>query len=74
MKKFKIIYKESECIGCTGCVNSAPDTWEMDWDTNKAKLKKEEITDDELEDNKRAASICPVQGIKIVDSETGEEV
>jgi ferredoxin len=73
MTKYKIKYKAEECIGCTGCTQFG-DNWEMDWDTSKAKPKKAEFEEDELESNKEAASICPVQGIKIVNTETGEEV
>jgi ferredoxin len=70
----RISQHRTHCIGCGYCEEIAPYRWKMDsWD-GKVNLiggkGKKEIyttiaTDDELEDNKEAAKICPVKIIKV---------
>ena len=51
------------CIGCGACVAVCPDNWIMGKD-KKAKPIKTKIN--EIGCNAEAASICPVQCIKII--------
>ncbi len=59
----KIILDQNKCIGCNTCPLIDPDTFEMDTNIYKAKVKKqpEEITDA----IQNAVSSCPVGAISI---------
>jgi len=75
MTKYKIKHDIEECIGCAACA-AISDNWEM-VEINgeeKAKPKKGEIDESELEDNKEAAESCPVEVIHIVDTETKKKI
>lgn len=81
MKK-KIIHFRDDCIGCNFCVEIAPRNWFMDLENGKAKLRRAEekngifiaeISEPEVEVNKRAARSCPVKIIKVID-ENGNEL
>lgn len=70
----KIIQKRKECIGCGNCVDFAPHFWVMDKSDGLASLIGAEkvngfyvleIDEDPLEENKLAASVCPVKVIKV---------
>ena len=63
MAKYKIKYDRETCIGCQSCVSVCPNSWEEDGE--KVILKKEDIDDDVLKENKEAEEICPVEAIKI---------
>lgn len=74
-KRKKIIHLRVNCIGCNSCVENAPHNWEIDLTDGKARLKRSaqkddvfiaEITELEVEDNKRAAADCPMKIIKII--------
>ncbi|HIE41476.1 MAG TPA: ferredoxin [Candidatus Aenigmarchaeota archaeon] len=58
---FKIIQDREKCIGCGSCV-AVCNNWEMGED-GKAHPKKIEV--EEIDCNKEAEEICPVQCIKI---------
>ena len=86
MKKYKIVYVRGECIGAASCVGALPEAWSLNED-GKADLKDAttedknhtqtliaELTDEQLEQHKHAAEVCPVNIIKIYDAETGEEI
>ncbi len=68
----KIIHEQKKCIGCGSCAAVCSDFWTME-DNGKAKLKgaKEvgdgifELEVDNIACNKEAASVCPVQCIKV---------
>ncbi len=69
MSKHKIIHYRNNCIGCNSCVEHAPGNWEIDQTDGKANLKRScgkdgvfiaEISELEVEDNKKAAEDCPV--------------
>ncbi|MFH1420064.1 MAG: ferredoxin [Planctomycetota bacterium] len=67
--KLKITIDEDTCIGDGLCCDDAPDTFEMN-DDEKAVVKNP-VGDDRaaiLE----AANNCPVEAIRVEDTETGE--
>mgnify|MGYP001302152535 CR=1 FL=1 len=64
MAKYKVEVTD-ECIGCRACVGVAEELFEIDEATNKAKPKKEEIDDSDLEKAKEAEDACPVDAIKV---------
>lgn len=63
----KIIVDQDLCIGCNTCALMAPETYELDAQTYKAKVIKqpEAITDD----IKMVIDSCPVAAISIVDEQ-----
>ncbi len=72
-KKYKILFDRENCIGAYACLAVAPDVWK-EGDDGKAILEREIIDEDDLQRQIEAAKACPVNVIKIVDAETGEEV
>ena len=71
----KIIYYRNKCIGCTSCIEHAPEQWEISDLDGKADLKGSkkkkdnyvlEISYGELSENEEAAKDCPVRIIKIL--------
>ena len=81
-KKYKIEHNKPECISCAACVAVAEKFWEMETeDENKSHLKNSkpletnqkwetlEIGEEDLEINKEAAEVCPVNIIHIKDKE-----
>jgi ferredoxin len=67
MSKFKVVLDQNKCIGCNTCPLIDPETFEMDTNTYKAKVKKqpENIT----ENVKTAVTSCPVGAISIVEED-----
>jgi ferredoxin len=59
---YKVTVIQEECIGCGACP-AVCDNFAMVGD--KAKEKKQEIADEELEKNREAADSCPQSCIKI---------
>lgn len=55
-----IVIDENECIGCETCVELCSDVFEMDEETEKAKVKDPESTADCVEE---AIDSCPVEAI-----------
>jgi len=49
----------SKCVGCAKCVKVAPEAFEMDKDSGKAKIKK----DAPAEAIARGAAVCPVGAV-----------
>lgn len=73
-KKFTLSQQKNNCIGCGACVTYSPDCWKINKETGKAELidgiEKNnmmfaEVDESYLEENKKAASTCPTQVIKI---------
>jgi len=85
MGRYRIEYTRNKCIGAFACVSIDTDTWAMN-DDNKADLvngqKVQEEKDgkdeiwvkevDELGNLVEGARACPVNVIKIIDTQTGE--
>jgi ferredoxin len=74
--KTKIFHYRSNCIGCFGCVAVAPERWQMSRKDGKSILigaseKKgifsTELFEEEVEQNRQAASTCPSRVIRIVE-------
>ncbi len=68
----KIVHEIKKCIGCGSCASVCPKYWEMGND-GKAHLKnspsvkegREELEVDQIDCNRSAADVCPVQCIHI---------
>ena len=61
----KIVVDPDKCIGCNTCPLIDPETFELDSETYKAKVKKQpEVIGDVT---KNAIDSCPVGAISIVD-------
>lgn len=56
----------NECIGCQACIGVASDNFEMGND-NKAFLKKQPKTEQEIDESNQAIEICPVNAISIIE-------
>jgi len=70
----RIIHQRVKCIGCGYCVEVAPYRWLMNEGDGKSDLISAKnkkgiynlvVADDEYEDNKEAAELCPVKIIKV---------
>lgn len=67
MAKKKIVIDQDKCIGCNTCPMFDPETFELDQQTYKAKIKKQP---DQVSDVHQAAvDGCPVGAISIVDED-----
>ena len=55
-----------KCIGCGACVAACPENWVLKAD-GKASPKKTKIEKKDLECNREAAAVCPVQVIHIAE-------
>ncbi len=62
MKKYRVIFDEEACIGCGAC-EAICNNWTLEGDI--AKPLKIEIGEDEIDENREAEDICPVDAIKI---------
>lgn len=69
-----ITQQRIKCIGCNYCVEAAPERWRMSKKDGRctligAKDKKGfhtvRVADHELEENEKAAKLCPVNIIKV---------
>jgi len=54
---------EETCIGCGLCADTCPEVFEMNDDT--ARVKVDEVPEDEAETCREAAENCPVEAIQI---------
>ena len=70
----RITHQREKCIGCGYCVEVAPYRWRMNDKDGKSDLVSAKnkkgfynvvVADDEYEDNKEAAELCPVKIIKV---------
>ncbi|KTG09154.1 hypothetical protein AUR64_15275 [Haloprofundus marisrubri] len=76
-KPYKIIFEANKCFGAGRCAEVA-DNWEMDLASGLAKAKSYYIGEDELDENVRAAEVCPAKKgdgvIHVIDRRTDEEI
>ncbi len=70
----RILYQRAKCIGCNGCVEAAPDRWRVSKQDGRCNLIEGKakkgiyhalVSDDEYEQNERAAINCPARIIKV---------
>jgi ferredoxin len=59
------------CVGDGSCVAFAPEVFELD-EENIARIKSQTGNDDAAK--LLAAQVCPVKAIRVIDTETGEQV
>lgn len=75
--RYKIVFEGKNCIG-TGKCAEVSGNWSLDLGTGKARPREYFVGEDELEENRRAAEVCPAKKgrgvIRVVDTETGEVV
>jgi ferredoxin len=69
--KLKITVDRDTCIGDGLCCDDAPETFEMDDD--EIAVVKNPVGDDR-DTILQAAENCPVEAIKVEDTETGEQL
>lgn len=76
-KPYKIVFEGKSCFGAGKCAEVAAN-WEMDFSTGLASPKSYFVGEDELDENVRAAEICPAKKdrgvIHVVDRRTDEEI
>jgi ferredoxin len=76
-KPYKIIFEANKCIGAGKCAEVS-ENWELDLSTGIAAPKTYFIDESELDENIRAAEVCPAKKdigvIHVIDRETGEEL
>ena len=76
-KPYKIVFEANKCFGAGKCAEVG-DNWEMDVQSGMAKPRSYYIGEDELEENVRAAEVCPAKKergvIHVVDRRTDEEI
>jgi ferredoxin len=76
-KPYKIIFEANKCIGAGKCAQVA-DNWDLDLETGIARPKGYFVDETELDENVRAAEVCPAKKddgvIHVIDRRTGEEL
>ncbi len=76
-KPYKIIFEANKCIGAGKCAEVSKN-WELDLLTGIASPNTYFITEDELDENIRAAEVCPAKKdkgvIHVIDRRSNEEI
>ncbi|WP_135536214.1 ferredoxin [Halostella pelagica] len=76
-KPYKIIFEANKCFGAGKCAEVATN-WEMDLKSGMAKPQSYFLDEDEVDENVRAAEVCPAKKgdgcIHVVDRRTDEEI
>ena len=67
MSNYKIKYDKKSCIGCGMCASMYPEYWSMVETSSgsKAKPKKFQVSEEELDENEAAADSCPAGAIQV---------
>jgi|SRR3989344_4722769 len=85
-KKYRVVYYKEKCISAFTCVAFYPERWVINNNDNKADLVggREDpqrpgvwifdFNEDELEQFKQSAMVCPVQIIEIYNQENGKRI
>lgn len=83
MGRYRIIYDRTGCIGAGTCEALDPDDFKLvedgladlvDADDEQGGVWEKEIPEDRMEAALDAAKGCPVNVIRVVDTETGEQL
>ena len=81
MARYRIEYDKAGCIGAAVCEAQDPSNWKVESDGKAVLLGAEEKeglfikeTDDLTEAMKEAANGCPAIVIKIIDTQTGQQL
>lgn len=83
MGRYKIVYDRTGCIGAGTCEALDPEDFVLvedgladlkDADDESGGIWEKEIPDDRKDDALEAAKGCPVNVIKIIDTETGDQI
>lgn len=63
----KLTLNQKTCIGCGMCVGISDELFEMDYEKNKASIRKgaDLIKEGNLEKAREAIKMCPVEAIKL---------
>jgi len=76
-KPYKIIFEANKCFGAGKCAEVS-DNWKLDLSTGIAKPRTYFVDEDEVDENVRAAEVCPAKKdrgvIHVVDRRTDEEI
>jgi len=76
-KPYKVVFEANKCIGAGKCA-AVSDNWELDLSTGIASPSAFFIDEADLDENVRAAEVCPAKKdrgvIHVVDRRTGEEI
>jgi ferredoxin len=76
-KPYKIIFEANKCIGAGKCAEVS-DNWSLSLSTGLAQPEAYFIGEKTLDENVRAAEVCPAKKdrgvIHVIDRETGEEI
>ena len=67
MANYKIKYDKQACVGCGMCASMYPEYWTMVETSSgsKAKPRKQQVSEEELDENEAAADSCPSGAIKV---------
>jgi ferredoxin len=71
LKSYRFAIDRNKCIGASSCVALAPNTFELD---EQDIVTITNSTGDDHETQLLAAQSCPVDAIKVIDQETGEQL
>lgn len=84
MAKYRIEHDRENCIGCAACAATCPKHWAMNADGKSDLLggKKREtdgfevkdIEEEEYDEAKQSADVCPVNVIHIVEISSGKKI
>jgi ferredoxin len=76
-KPYKIIFEANKCIGAGKCAEVS-DNWSLSLSTGIAQPSAYFIDEETLDENVRAAEVCPAKKdrgvIHVIDRETGDEL
>lgn len=76
-KPYKIVFEANKCFGAGKCAEASRN-WELDFETGIAAPQSYFLGEDELEENVRAAELCPAKKgdgvIHVIDRRTDEEI
>ena len=76
-KPYKIIFEANKCFGAGRCAEESKN-WDLNIETGLAQPRSYYIGEDELDENVRAAEVCPAKKgkgvIHVVDRRSDEEI